>query len=221
MSAMAIRDRVLEMRLTYLFDPLCGWCYGAGPVLEKLAARHTVALELLPTGLFAGRCAGRMDAQFAEYAWSNDQRIAKLTGQRFTDAYRTRILGAGGAFDSTAASLGLTAVHVTEPDRELTALKELQLARYVHGQDIVSAAGVSEVLRSAGFAEAAERMLARDPLLVEAYGRRIQTAQALMRRHGLSGVPALLAGDGTDQRPLPGNVLYQPIDGLLAQLGAS
>ncbi|MDU6244374.1 MAG: DsbA family protein, partial [Bradyrhizobium sp.] len=127
----------------------------------------------------------------------------------------------GGAFDSTAASLGLTAVHVTEPDRELTALKELQLARYVHGQDIVSAAGVSEVLRSAGFAEAAERMLARDPLLVEAYGRRIQTAQALMRRHGLSGVPALLAGDGTDQRPLPGNVLYQPIDGLLAQLGAS
>ncbi|GLH80488.1 DsbA family protein [Bradyrhizobium sp. SSBR45G] len=209
------------MRLTYLFDPLCGWCYGAGPAIETLAARDGIALELLPTGLFAGRGAGRMDAQFAEYAWSNDQRIAKLTGQRFTDDYRKRILGAGGAFDSTAASLGLTAVHLTDPGRELTALKELQLARYVHGQDIVSTAGVSEILRSLGLADAAERMLARDQALVEADGRRIQTAQTSMRRHGLSGVPALLAGDGTAQRPLPGNVLYEPLDGLLAQLGAA
>ena len=40
MSAMAIRDRVLEMRLTYLFDPLCGWCYGASPLLA--AARRSI-----------------------------------------------------------------------------------------------------------------------------------------------------------------------------------
>ncbi|MGC2774479.1 MAG: DsbA family protein [Bradyrhizobium sp.] len=209
------------MRLTYLFDPLCGWCYGAGPAIEKLAALDNIALELLPTGLFAGQGAGRMDAQFAEYAWSNDQRIAKLTGQRFSEDYRTRILGNGGAFDSTAASLGLTAVHVTDPGREVTALKELQLARYMHGQDIVSATGVSEILRSLGLASAAERMLARDQMLVEAYGRRIQTAQTLMRRHGLSGVPALLAGDGPGERPLPGNALYEPLDRLLAQFGAA
>ncbi|NPU65765.1 DsbA family protein [Bradyrhizobium sp. 83012] len=208
------------MRLTYLFDPLCGWCYGAGPAIEKLAAVDDIALELLPTGLFAGRGAGRMDAQFAEYAWSNDQRIAKLTGQRFSDDYRKRILGAGGAFDSTAASLGLTAVHITDPGREITALKELQLARYVQGQDIVSIAGVGEILLSLGLAAAAERMLKRDHSLVETHGRRIQTAQSLMRRHGLSGVPSLLAGDDADQRSLPGSVLYEPIDGLLAQLRA-
>jgi putative protein-disulfide isomerase len=206
------------MRLTYLFDPLCGWCYGAGPTLEKLADLDDIALELLPSGLFAGRGAGRMDAQFAEYAWSNDQRIAKLTGQRFSEDYRTRILGGGGAFDSTAASLGLTAVHLTDPGREIVALKELQLARYVHGLDIVSATGVGEILRSQGLAGAAERMLAPDTLLIEAHDRRIQTAQTMMRRHGLSGVPALLAGDGPDQIPLPGNALYGPLDRLLTQL---
>ena len=209
------------MRLTYLFDPLCGWCYGAGPAIEKLAAHDNITLELLPTGLFAGRGAGRMDAQFSEYAWSNDQRIAKLTGQRFTDDYRTRILGAGGAFDSTAASLGLTAVQITDPGSEVTALKELQLARYVHGQDIVSFAGVSDILRSQGLADAAERLLARDQQMVEAHGRRVLAAQALMRRHGLSGVPALLAGDGASQRPLPGNGLFESFDRLLAQLRAA
>ncbi|WP_257166035.1 DsbA family protein [Bradyrhizobium sp. SRS-191] len=208
------------MKLTYLFDPLCGWCYGAGPAIEQLAAVDGIAIALLPTGLFAGRGAGRMDAQFAEYAWSNDQRIARLTGQRFSDDYRTRILGGGGAFDSTAASLGLTAVHLTDPGREIAALKGLQTARYVHGQDMVSATGVSEILRSLGLADAAERMLAPDQMLVEAHERRLHTAGSLMRRHGLSGVPALLAGEEPDQTPLPGNVLYDPIDGLLARLGA-
>ena len=35
-----------------------------------------------------------MDAQFAAYAWANDQRIQQLTGQPFTQVYRDRILGA-------------------------------------------------------------------------------------------------------------------------------
>ncbi|RUZ44799.1 DsbA family protein, partial [Mesorhizobium sp. M7A.F.Ca.CA.004.05.2.1] len=24
--------------VTYLFDPLCGWCYGATPMLDRLSA---------------------------------------------------------------------------------------------------------------------------------------------------------------------------------------
>ncbi len=47
---------------TYLFDALCGWCYGAAPVIQGLAQHGAVTLELAPTGLFAG--AGRtMDAR--------------------------------------------------------------------------------------------------------------------------------------------------------------
>lgn len=33
--------------ITYLFDPLCGWCYGASAMLQKLAARPDVAIYLL------------------------------------------------------------------------------------------------------------------------------------------------------------------------------
>ena len=39
------------MTLTYLFDPLCGWCYGAAPALHALIdAGH--AVMLIPSGLF-------------------------------------------------------------------------------------------------------------------------------------------------------------------------
>ncbi|WP_353611301.1 hypothetical protein [Paracidovorax avenae] len=67
--------------LHYLFDPLCGWCYGAGGTVAELAALPGVALRLLPSGLFSGEGARPMSADFADYAWSNDQRIERLTGQ--------------------------------------------------------------------------------------------------------------------------------------------
>lgn len=80
--------------VTYLFDPLCGWCYAAAPALKFLQAQEGVEVVLAPSGLFAGAGARPMDAQFAAYAWSNDQRIQQLTGQPFTQAYRDQILGA-------------------------------------------------------------------------------------------------------------------------------
>ena len=56
------------VQIDYLFDPLCGWCYGAGPALEKLAGLDNVRLTLAPTGLFAGQGARAMDQHFAAYA---------------------------------------------------------------------------------------------------------------------------------------------------------
>lgn len=75
----------MTQTVTYLFDPLCGWCYGAAPVLGALAQQPGIRVELLPTGLFAGDGARAMDNEFAAYAWSNDQRIERLTGQPFSE----------------------------------------------------------------------------------------------------------------------------------------
>jgi len=210
------------MRITYLFDPLCGWCYGAGPALDGLALLDDVTLELMPTGLFAGEGARAMDAQFAAYAWQNDQRIARLTGQSFSEAYRTQVLGGrGGMFDSAPATLGVIAVRATEPARELEALKALQHARYVDGQDNVSLAGVSDILQSIGLIAAAERVRTKDDQLMQIYHRQIEAAQSQMRRFGISGVPAVLVGDGVDRHLLPGNLLFGRFDLLVSQLRAA
>ena len=206
--------------LTYLFDPLCGWCYGASPVMQQLAQHPGITLELAPTGLFAG--GGRtMDAAFADYAWSNDTRIAKLTGQRFTDAYRTQVLGRiGSPFDSSTATLALTAVSVTEPARELQALKLLQEARYVDGQDTTAVPVVAQLLRTANLAAAADRLLAADADLRQANTARLQRAQGLMRSLGASGVPALVRTDASGSRLLPGNALFGSFEQLLDALQA-
>ncbi|MDG6829004.1 hypothetical protein [Glaesserella parasuis] len=66
------------MKIYYLFDPLCGWCYGASATLQKL--NEIYPLALVPTGLFyqSGR---KMDADFARYAWDNDQRLHIVPSQ--------------------------------------------------------------------------------------------------------------------------------------------
>jgi putative protein-disulfide isomerase len=187
-------------------------------VIQQLGQQANLQLELAPSGLFAG--GGRtMDATFADFAWSNDQRIAKLTGQRFTEDYRSKVLGhLGSAFDSAATTLALTAVSLTAPQRELEALKVLQEARYVQGLDTCNVPVVETLLRDLGLAAAADRLTASDAALLAANVMRIQKARGLMQTFGAQGVPALVVSDDKGSRMLSGNALYGKFDSLLSQI---
>lgn len=210
----------MSTSVTYLFDPLCGWCYGASPAIQRLGQHSGIALELAPTGLFAdgGR---RMDAAFAEFAWSNDQRIAQLTGQRFTEAYRQNVLGRhGSSFDSAAMTLALTAVSLTEPQRERDVLKALQEARYVEGLDTGSVQVVGGLLRSLCLDAAADRLAAADADLMERHAARLGQARRLMRTLGAQGVPALVVHRASGDLLLGGQTLYGDVDSLIGQMVA-
>lgn len=208
-------------KIVYLFDPLCGWCYGAGPTVRRLRDIAGLTVTAMPTGLFAGEGARPMDEGFAAYAWANDQRIAQLTGQRFTQAYRSNVLhAAGGSLDSGPATLALMAVSLDDPARELDALAAIQNARYVDGRDITSPSVLAGILRDAGFDRTAARLAAADDDLVAANSSRIADARALLAALGARGVPALVAGDGSTSRLVPASALFGNFDSLAADLQA-
>lgn len=210
----------MQTTVTYLFDPLCGWCYGASPTIAQLAQQPGIQLAMLPTGLFAG--GGRtMDAAFADYAWANDQRIAQRTGQRFTEAYRQNVLGQrGGRFDSAAATLALTAVALSAPQREVEALQLLQAARYVQGLDICDSEVVATLLCNHGLKEAADQFQSHDAAVAAANAERVQQAQRWMHTLGAQGVPALVVGEGASPRLLAGHLLYGELEALLREIAA-
>lgn len=203
----------------YLYDPLCGWCYGAAPAVVKLELEPDAVVHPLATGLFAG--GGRvMTEEFAAHAWSNDQRIGAMTGQPFSDAYREKVLGnRAGRFDSTEATRALTAVHLTEPAEELETLHRIQMLRYVEGRDIADAALLAATLRDLGLEEAAALLAAADPEIDEAMATRSTMAHQLMQGLGLNGVPALVRMRNGHPEAVPSGVLFGPVEEMPRSLG--
>ena len=182
----------MSKTLTYLFDPLCDWCYGINQALARLVESTGVALALLPSGQFSGNGARPMSTALAGHAWTNDLHIEQLTGLPFSTRYRDRVLGSQQPLDSTLPTLALTAVSLTTPCREFEALQGLQRARYAGGQNVTDPAVVAALA---------------------AHRSRIDTARALMQQHSARGVPAFIFDDGQGcLRSLPASLLItQPI----------
>lgn len=208
--------------LYYLFDPLCGWCYGATPAVTELLEAPNVTVELLPTGLFSGEGARAMGDDFAAYAWSNDQRIERLTGQAFTEQYRHRVLdNRQQLFDSGPATVALTAVQLTVPAKELATLKAIQHARYVEGSDVTSLPTLFAILESLDLKDAAAKLARSDAELLDANRSRVARAQALIRTVGARGVPTLMIESGGKHKVLDHAAAYSDPRALLGQLEAA
>lgn len=207
----------MPSRFLYLFDPLCGWCYGASDVIATLAAQPGASVEALPTGLFAGAGARTLDRGMATHILTSDRAIAAATGATFGDAYRARITdGSDVRLDSGAATLALTAVARTAPDRELALLGMIQRARYRDGQDIADIGILTDLLRAEGL-ELAAVTLAESAIDLHAANRqRLERAGSIMRAHGLRGVPALLRVAGDTLTPIDTAQLYRDPRSLLA-----
>ena len=191
------------MKIYYLFDPLCGWCYGAKPALETVASQYPV--ELVPTGLFfrSGRV---MDADFAQYAWGNDERIERLTGQAFSTAYRENVLQGGGQFDSQNSLLALTAVREMAPEQEIAVLSALQTARYVDGRDNADLNVIADILHTQGLSDVVSKL--HDPQTEQTLLARINFGQQLAQRLGVSGVPQLVLERDGEWELVPSQLLF-------------
>ena len=191
------------MKVYYLFDPLCGWCYGAKPALETVASQYPV--ELVPTGLFfrSGRV---MDADFAQYAWGNDERIERLTGQAFSTAYRENVLQGGGQFDSQNSLLALTAVREMAPEQEIAVLSALQTARYVDGRDNADLNVIADILHTQGLSDVVSKL--HDPQTEQTLLARINFGQQLAQRLGVSGVPQLVLERDGEWELVPSQLLF-------------
>ncbi len=223
LSAKTADSAMHTIQVTYLFDPLCGWCYGVSPAMHALAAEPSMQLRLLPTGLFSH--SGRlMDADFVVHAWQNDQRIAELTGLPFSDAYRQNVLSADGQpFDSAAMTEALTAVFLTSPEQELTVLSALQAARYQQGKNITDVAALADMLQQQGLHEAARALGSH--AVRQATAERMQQAQELMRQFDVQGVPFCIARAVGDKWPalqpakaIPSHVLFGAVDDVVGKV---
>jgi putative protein-disulfide isomerase len=173
------------MILHYIYDPLCGWCYGAKPLVQAAQAVFPVIAH--GGGMMTGANRQRVSPQLRSYVVPHDRRIAEYSGQPFGEAYFEGLLCDHSAvFDSTPPIAAVLAAEQMA-GRGLELLGRLQSAHYVEGRRIADESVLFELALGMGLdRQAFERVF----MAADTEGH-IRNSRALLAKVGGQGFPTL------------------------------
>lgn len=185
----------MPLTLHYIFDPLCGWCYGATPLVD--AARRIPGLRVVlhAGGMMTGDNRRRIDEQWRNYVVSHDRRIASLSGQPFGEAYFEGLLHDEQAvMDSEPPTTAILAAEAMA-GRGLDMLHRIQRAHYVEGRRVADEAVLRALAPDIGldvqaFTEGMARLAGRDTWV------HIAASRSLLSAVGGAGFPTFVLDDG-------------------------
>jgi putative protein-disulfide isomerase len=202
----AMNDPAEGATLHYIFDPLCGWCYAAAPLVA--AARSVPGLKVAfhGGGMMTGANRRPITPQWREYVMPHDRRIAEMTGQPFGEGYFEGLLrDTGAVMDSEPPTTAILAAESLRAGGGLDMVHRLQQAHYVEGRRIADADVLAEMAVDIGCdTEAFKAAFAR--LSGEATAQHIAEGRQLLQRAGGQGFPTfvLVQPDGRASRIDPG-----------------
>jgi putative protein-disulfide isomerase len=207
------------MKLVFVGDPMCSWCYGFGKELAQLAAMHpALELDVVVGGLRAGGTEMLDDAakQFRLQHWARVEAASGLPFNR--DAFLAR---QGFIYDTEPVCRAVVAARRLVPRADLLAVfRAFQHAFYAEGRDTtdgkeLAAIGAAELLRQGHDVSAAGFLYTwRDAATIaETHADFTRTRQL-----GISSFPALLLDTGDGVREVsPGYAHAAQLDRLLRE----
>ena len=181
--------------LHYIYDPLCGWCYGAAPLVA--AARRVLPVQTHGGGMMAGPNRRRVDAELRNYVVPHDCRIAQMTGQVFGQQYFNGLLtDTSAVFDSAPPIAAVLAMQALKGnDAGLDMLSAIQLAHYRDGlriSDESTLAGLAQKLDT----DAAAFVQAMRKIEKEELTQHIEASRELLNYVGGRGFPTFVLQRG-------------------------
>lgn len=176
--------------LYYLYDALCGWCYGFSPVINALYAKYQdqIDFRVLSGGLVTGERIGPIGvvAGYIKDAYKN---VEETTGVKFGEAFLDEVLEPGNEqFTSIPPALAMALFRNQLPQRQLEFATRIQKAIYYEGMapsewttygQLATEFGLNEI-------EFAEKM--QHPKLEELIFEEFKIPQ----QWGINGFPALV-----------------------------
>ena len=132
------------MKLIYVGDPMCSWCYGFGKELSALTARlPDLDLEIVVGGIRAG-ATDVLDATGKRFRLQHWQRVEALSGLPFNrQAFMAR---EGFVYDTEPVCRAVVAARrIAGEEGLLKVFRALQNAFYVEGLDTTDGHVLSDV----------------------------------------------------------------------------
>lgn len=195
------------IKLHYIFDPLCGWCYAASPLLVALNERFGDELELVfhPGLLFSEPRS--IDPSYREHIISADLRIAALAGVEFGTPYIQRVRTAPMLrYHSEPPAVAVMAVNAREPKLGLRMLEAIQKAHYQQGEDVSDLLTLSKL--SQGLGLDVEHFTQAQMNVQQILPSIAAEARNLMQTVGGNGFPTLILERNGEYQKLDHNSAY-------------
>jgi len=171
--------------LHYVYDPLCGWCYGAEPLVLAAQGIPGLVLEMHAGGLWPQ--ATRLPEATRRYIQQADARIAAMSGQPFGSAYlEGLLLDSTMVLDSRPTIAAVLAAAALDPSKALPMLQGIQHAHYEQGRRVVETDVLLDIAAACGLERSAFAE-ALDQAPVDAH---IEATRELMAQVGAQGFPA-------------------------------
>jgi putative protein-disulfide isomerase len=184
--------------LHYIYDPLCGWCYGAEPLVwaarnvDGLALRmHAGALWPQPT---------RLPEHTRRYIQQADARIGQMSGQPYGEPYLNGLLlDPELVLESRPVIAAVLAAQALDAAKALPMLRAIQHAHYERGEHVVREGTLKRLAGQIGL-DVAAFMQALQTVPVDAH---IAQSQELMNNVGAQGFPTFVLQIGDDWVAVP------------------
>lgn len=125
-----------SVKIIYVYDALCGWCYGFSPVLKQCYEKHKndFEFEVLSGGMMLGDRIGSIN-DVAPYIKTAYHTVENTTGVKFGEAY-LRVLEDGSMIlNSELPSIALSIFKQYFPKESVLFAHEIQNALYFDGRD--------------------------------------------------------------------------------------
>jgi len=198
-------------QIVYVGDPMCSWCWGFAPVLERLVSEHEVDLRLIVGGLRPGPSAQTLSDKMKTFLLHHWEQVESASGQPFNrEALAAR--PSSWMYDTELPAVAVAAMRHFQPADELPFFLALQEAFYARGVDITSEAAYPSLVAPFGvdpgdfatsLAEADARQAAWDDF-------------SEARRLGATGFPTtLLAIEGRYRMLAAGYRPFEEVDQIL------
>ena len=173
-------------RLLYVYDALCGWCYGFSPTLTAFAKTLDARVEVVSGGMIRGPREGML-SEVAPYIRTAYKDVERRTGVEFGGAFLDVLMSGDIYMTSEPAAALLAWAREQAPERQLDAAHELQQGIYHHGYGPRSEELARHLATSLGLdADAAVAAMS-----AEAYRVLAERDFAIARQLDVRGFPAL------------------------------
>lgn len=176
--------------IVYVFDPMCGWCFGFSEVIKKAANEHdsTFYFDILSGGMVVGEREGPI-GDFADYILGAYPRLEKLTGVKFGQAYLSQLKTKSIYSSSVIPSIAVEVCKSLDPKKAIPFGSALQAAYYVDGLDLREDSVYIALAKQFGFnPEQFLQLLKSEEMRTRAFNN-FKQVSAL----GVNGYPAVLA----------------------------